>query len=60
MKTGIRIVYNKLLHGWFVVRGPHQTPLSGRFDTRAEVMAWLEARRDPDRYGIHEERRRHP
>jgi hypothetical protein len=60
MKTGIRVVYNRLLHGWLVVRGPHQAPISGKFDTKAEVMAWLKARRDPDPYGIHEERRRHP
>ena len=25
----VRIVHNKLLGGWYVVRGPHQTPLSG-------------------------------
>lgn len=38
----IRIVYNKLLRGWYVVRGPHQTPLSGRFESRAAAKAWLE------------------
>lgn len=41
MKTGIKIVHNKLLGGWFVVRGPHQTPLAGRFDSRAEALAYL-------------------
>ncbi len=40
----VKIVYNKLLGGWYVVRGPHQTPLSGRFDTRAEAAAWLASR----------------
>jgi hypothetical protein len=45
MKTGIRIVHNRLLGGWFVVRGPHQTPLGGRFDSREEAKAWLDARR---------------
>ena len=40
----IRIVYNKILAGWFVVRGPHQAPLAGRFDTRAAAAAWLKAR----------------
>ena len=45
MKTGIRIVYNRLLGGWFIVRGPHQTPLGGRFATKAEAQAHLEARR---------------
>ena len=41
----IRIVYNKLLGGWYVVRGPHQTPLNGRFDSKAEAQAWLDAQR---------------
>jgi len=40
----IKIVHNKLLGGWFVVRGPHHTPLGGRFDTRAEAKAWLDGR----------------
>jgi hypothetical protein len=37
----IRIVYNKLLGGWYVVRGPHQFPLAGRFATKAAAQAWL-------------------
>ena len=41
MKTGLRIVYNRVLGGWFVVRGAHQTPLAGRFDTKEEAIAWL-------------------
>ena len=40
-KSNTRIVHNKLLGGWYVVRGPHQTPISGRFDTRAEAQMWL-------------------
>lgn len=40
--TGIRIVHNRLLGGWYVVRGPHQTPLNGRFDSKAEAQAWLD------------------
>jgi hypothetical protein len=40
----IKIVYNQLLRGWFVVRGPHHTPLSGRFDSKAEAKAWLAQR----------------
>ena len=36
-----KIVFNKLLGGWYVVRGPHQTPLGGRFDSKAEAQAWL-------------------
>lgn len=39
-----RIVYNRLLRGWYVVRGPHQFPLAGRFDTRAGAVAWLNRR----------------
>jgi hypothetical protein len=42
----VRVIHNKLLGGWYVVRGPHQTPLNGRFDSRAEAEAWL-ARRKP-------------
>jgi hypothetical protein len=42
---GIRIVHNKLLGGWYVVRGPHQTPLNGRFSSKAEAEAWLNQRR---------------
>jgi len=36
-----RIIYNRLLGGWFIVRGPHQTPLGGRFDSRADALAHL-------------------
>lgn len=38
---GVRIVYNKLLGGWFIVRGPHQTPIGGRFDSKADAEAHL-------------------
>lgn len=41
----IRIVYIKLLGGWFVVRGPHWSPLSGPFATKAEAQAWLDRRK---------------
>ncbi len=37
----VRVVFNNILGGWFVVRGPHHTPLSGRFATRAEALAYL-------------------
>jgi hypothetical protein len=37
----VRIVYNRLLGGWYVVRGPHQTPLSGRFNSKEEAQASL-------------------
>jgi hypothetical protein len=45
----IKIIFNKLLGGYFIVRGPHQTPISGRFDTKAEAQASLDtakAKRD--------------
>ena len=48
--SDIRIVYNKLLGGWYVVRGPHQTPLNGRFNSKAEAQEWLRSgsvRRNP-------------
>lgn len=39
-----KIIHSKILGGWYVCRGPHNTPISGRFDTKAAAMAWLEAR----------------
>ena len=47
--AGVRIVYNKLLGGWYVVTGPHQTPLNGRFDSKAEAEAWLGRRQSGSR-----------
>ena len=41
MSSGVRIVYNRLLGGWFIVRGPHQTPLGGRFDTQGDAQRHL-------------------
>ena len=41
MKSGVRIVFNRLLNGWYIVRGPHQTPLGGRFDTKAQAEQHL-------------------
>ena len=41
MKT-VRVVFNRMLGGWFIVRGPHQTPIGGRFETRAAAMAHLQ------------------
>lgn len=40
-----KIVHNKLLGGWYVVRGPHQWPLAGRFDSRDDAKQWLADRR---------------
>jgi hypothetical protein len=39
--SGIRIVHNKLLGGWYIVRGPHQTPIGGRFDSKADAQAHI-------------------
>jgi hypothetical protein len=41
----VRIVFNRPLGGWLVVRGPHQTPLSGVFPTKAAAKASLDARK---------------
>ena len=37
----VKIVFNRLLNGWYIVRGAHQTPISGRFNTKAEALAHL-------------------
>lgn len=41
----IRIVYNRLLGGWYIVRGRHHSPLGGRFNSRAEALAHLERKK---------------
>lgn len=41
----VRIVHNRLLGGWYIVRGPHQTPISGRFDSKEEAQAHLNRNR---------------
>lgn len=40
----VRTIHSRILGGWFIVRGPHQTPISGRFDTRAAALAHLNRR----------------
>lgn len=40
----VKIVYNKLLCGWFIVRGPHHAPIGGRFNSRAEAAQALKNR----------------
>lgn len=42
----MKVVYNGLLGGWYIVRGAHQTPISGRFDSREAALAHLR-RRNP-------------
>lgn len=44
-KTGIRIIYNRILGGWFIVRGPHQTPLGGRYDSKEQAQAYLDRKK---------------
>jgi hypothetical protein len=40
----IRIIHSKILGGWFIVRGPHQTPIGGRFETRAQALEHLKGK----------------
>lgn len=47
----MKVIYNPLLAGWYIVRGPHQTPISGRFETREAAVAHLR-RRNPLHTGI--------
>jgi hypothetical protein len=42
--SDVRIVFNRLLNGWYIVRGPHQTPISGRFDSKEQAQAHLRTR----------------
>lgn len=37
-QSNVKIIHNKLLGGWFIVRGPHQTPIGGRFDTKEHAQ----------------------
>jgi hypothetical protein len=39
----IRIVQSKILGGWFIVRGPHMTPIGGRFDSKSAALQHLRA-----------------
>ena len=43
-RSPVRIVYNKLLRAWYVVRGPHQTPISGAFPSMKAAAEWLKRR----------------
>jgi len=50
--TGVRVVYNRLLGGWYVVKGPHQTPISGKFASHQDAKQSLidaQNRRDAPR-----------
>jgi len=39
-----KIIFNRLLGGWFIVRGEHQTPIGGRFDSKAAALKHLNSR----------------
>ena len=39
--AGARVVYNRLLGGWYIVIGPHQSPISGRFDSKEAAQQSL-------------------
>jgi hypothetical protein len=45
----MEVIYNKLLGGWYIVRGRHQTPISGKFDSKQEALALLR-KRNPFHY----------
>jgi hypothetical protein len=32
------------LGGWYIVRGRHQTPITGKFGSKQEALAFLRAR----------------
>jgi len=47
----MKVVYNGLLGAWYIVRGAHQTPISGRFETKEAALAHLR-RRNPLHTGV--------
>lgn len=42
MAKGVRFKHVPLLGGWFVVRGPHDTPISGRFESKQAARESLD------------------
>lgn len=46
----VKIVFNRLLGGWFIVRGEHQTPIGGRFESKQAAQDWLARDRLIDLY----------
>ena len=40
-----KVIFNRLLNGYYIVKGPHHTPISGRFETRAAALAHLNRNR---------------
>lgn len=37
----LRIVHSRILGGWFIVKGPHMTPVGGRFDSKSAALQHL-------------------
>ena len=46
----MKVIYNGILGGWYIVRGAHQTPISGRFDSKEAALAHLR-KRNPFHFG---------
>jgi len=40
----LRIVYNRMLGAWYIVRGRHHAPIGGRFESRQDAVQWLTSR----------------
>ena len=47
----MKVNVNSLLAGGFIVRGSHQTPISGRFDSKEAALAHLR-KRNPLHTGV--------
>ena len=47
----MKLIFNPILNGWYIVRGRHQTPISGRFETKEAALAHLR-RRNPFHTGV--------
>ena len=47
----MKVVFNGLLGGWYIVRGAHQTPISGRFESREQALSHLR-QRNPFHTGV--------
>jgi hypothetical protein len=39
--VSVRIIYHRLLGGWYIVTGPYDVPISGRFATKKEAQLKL-------------------
>jgi hypothetical protein len=39
--VSVRIIFHRLLGGWYIVTGPYDVPISGRFATKKEAQLKL-------------------